>query len=177
MRGQMPFGASRQSQRDSVAVVPVGRGAALYPSQWPRPPAAQPARPHLAVSLFAWGPAPAARSSAARDQRSDCRRRRRPRRPLRGNSRNQGAVRYCSAEHPLCPHSAASKYSRSASSSSFANSIHRLAMSSSRRLLSSFMVFESCKQAAALFLYSRSAVTICTPLVSCGRADNHLATI
>jgi hypothetical protein len=30
MRGQVPFGAARQSQRDSVAVVPDGRGAVLY---------------------------------------------------------------------------------------------------------------------------------------------------
>jgi hypothetical protein len=71
------------------------------------------------------------------------------------------------AEHRLlCPRSAASKYSCSSSSSSFANSSHRLAMSSSRHLLSSFMVFESCKQAAALFLYSCAAVTIWTPLLN-----------
>jgi hypothetical protein len=81
-----------------------------------------------------------------------------------------GAAR-CGRTAGFCPHSAASKYSRSSSSSSFANSSHRLAMSSSRRLLSSSMVLESCRQAAALFLYSCAAEIISTPLLNRRHAD------
>ena len=83
---------------------------------------------------------------------------------------------FCACAPPY-PHPAASKYPCSSSSSSLANSSHRLGMSSSCRLLLSSMVFESRKQVAVLCLYSCAAVAICTPLLSCTCADEHLATI